>query len=251
MPRRIGQPHHHRPQRTLPLQLQLHHLRVHVIQPVAVAVIGLALSLFVDDDKTVVQSKGFSLAGLRALKGARLLIITSLLAAVTQYASYSTTFSFVPIYAAGLGASRTELGWLTTALLLPNALATLIVARLADRVGERNLIVLGYVMMAATVAGLPLMTTLPVILASRVVFGIGQGFVHPVCMGLSIKHIEREQRATAMGVFQAVYAVGMFAGPALSGILADGLGMPAMFAITGSICVIAAGCAWRLIENRS
>jgi MFS family permease len=212
--------------------------------------IGLALSLFLDDDKTVVRTKGFSLASLRAMKGARLLLITSLLAALTQYAAYATTYSFVPIYAANLGASRTQLGWLTTALLLPNTVATLIAARLAEKTGDRNLIAVGYILMALTAASIPLVRTVPVLMASRAAFGIGQGFVHPVTMGLSIKHIEPEQRATAMGIFQAVYAVGMFAGPALSGVFADGLGMATMFVITGSICLIGAVCALRLIEQR-
>jgi MFS family permease len=36
-----------------------------------------------------------------------------------------------------------------------------------------------------------------------------------------------------MGVYQAVYAVGMFTGPWLSGLLADALGIQPMFTITG------------------
>jgi MFS family permease len=56
-------------------------------------------------------------------------------------------------------------------------------------------------------------------------------------MGLSIRDVGDHERATAMGLYQAVYAIGMFAGPSLSGILADALGMQVMFAITGVVCV--------------
>jgi predicted MFS family arabinose efflux permease len=40
-----------------------------------------------------------------------------------------------------------------------------------------------------------------------------------------------------MGIHQAVYAIGMFAGPWLSGILADGLGLRPMFWITAAGCL--------------
>ena len=44
------------------------------------------------------------------------------------------------------------------------------------------------------------------------------------------------KRATAMGLFQAVYAIGMFTGPWLSGILADAIGLQPMFGIVGILC---------------
>jgi MFS family permease len=39
-----------------------------------------------------------------------------------------------------------------------------------------------------------------------------------------------------MGLFQAVYAVGMFSGPWLSGILADVIGLQPMFGVIGVCC---------------
>jgi len=40
-----------------------------------------------------------------------------------------------------------------------------------------------------------------------------------------------------MGLHQAIYAIGMFGGPALSGVLAKWLGMRPMFAITAVACL--------------
>jgi predicted MFS family arabinose efflux permease len=40
-----------------------------------------------------------------------------------------------------------------------------------------------------------------------------------------------------MGLHQAVYAIGMFVGPWLSGILADALGLQPMFAVTAAVCL--------------
>ena len=40
-----------------------------------------------------------------------------------------------------------------------------------------------------------------------------------------------------MGLHQAVYAIGMFAGPWLSGILADAMGIRPMFGVTAFACL--------------
>jgi MFS family permease len=52
-------------------------------------------------------------------------------------------------------------------------------------------------------------------------------------MGLSIKRAPGEHRALLMGVFQAIYALGMFAGPALSGFIAGSRGVAAVFTSSG------------------
>ena len=211
--------------------------------------LGVLLSLFLIEDVTVREPRPFSWVEFKHMRGIGLLLIVSALACVTQYANYATTFGFVPIYGETLGASPTQLGWLSTAVLLPYALAALASARLADRVGERVLLTGGLVIMGLTSAGIPFINSVPVLIGSRVLYGIGAGLSFPVMMGLSIKHIDSEHRALAMGFFQAVYAVGMFLGPTLSGVLADVLGMGGMFYIVGVLCLGAAVVTVRLLQN--
>ena len=59
-------------------------------------------------------------------------------------------------------------------------------------------------------------------------------------MGLSIERVDRGHRSTAMGIHQAVYAIGMFVGPSVGGVLADAMGIRAMFVIIAIFCAIAA-----------
>lgn len=199
------------------------------------AVLGAVLSLFVADDKSVREPRVFSLSELSRMQGVRLLVIASVLASVIQYVNYTTTFSFVPIYGADLGASRTVLGWLSTAVLLPYTLSALAASRLVDRLGERSLVILGLALMVVTSGGIPYIHDVTLLLVSRVIYGVGSGLAFPVLMGLAIKEIAREQRASAMGFFQAVYAVGMFAGPTFSGFMADAMGIRGMFQVVGLI----------------
>jgi DHA1 family multidrug resistance protein-like MFS transporter len=57
-------------------------------------------------------------------------------------------------------------------------------------------------------------------------------------MGLSIQRVTDAERATAMGLHQAVYAIGMFGGPWLSGLLADAVGIRLMFGVTAFVCLV-------------
>ena len=164
-----------------------------------------------------------------------LLVMTSLLATLTQYSSFATTYGFVSVYANNLGASRAELGWLTAAVQIPYTLATLAADRLSKRIGERRMVAGAALIMAVTTLAIPFISSLGILALSRVVYGIGHGLIYPTLMGLSIKAVPSSERASAMGIFQAVYALGMFGGPAMSGIIADHLGLGNMFLVTGGV----------------
>jgi len=164
-----------------------------------------------------------------------LLVVTSLLATLAQYSSFATTYGFIPVYADGLGASRAELGWLTAAVQIPYTLVALAAGHLSERIGERRAVVGASLIMALTTLTTPLISSLSLLALARVGYGIGQGVVYPTLMGLSIKAVPQAERASAMGIFQAVYALGMFGGPAISGLIADHLGLGAMFLVTGGV----------------
>jgi predicted MFS family arabinose efflux permease len=66
-------------------------------------------------------------------------------------------------------------------------------------------------------------------------------------MGLSIRDVADAQRTTAMGLHQSVYSIGMFAGPWLSGLLADAMGIRPMLGVTAAVCLAAALVLIRLL----
>ena len=80
--------------------------------------------------------------------------------------------------------------------------------------------------------------------------GLSQGVAYPVLMGMSIQHVADGERTTAMGLHQAVYAIGMFSGPWLSGILADGVGIQPMFGVTAFVCLVVGLTATRWLIPR-
>ena len=68
-------------------------------------------------------------------------------------------------------------------------------------------------------------------------------------MGMSIINVAEGQRSTAMGLHQAVYGLGMFAGPWVSGLLATSLGIQPMFAST-AVVVLGLGLLGTFVIGR-
>jgi MFS transporter, DHA1 family, multidrug resistance protein len=57
---------------------------------------------------------------------------------------------------------------------------------------------------------------------------------------MAIETIPHEKRATAMGMYQALYAIGMFAGPFCAGVLNSAMGLAAGFYFAGAWGLVAA-----------
>jgi MFS family permease len=56
---------------------------------------------------------------------------------------------------------------------------------------------------------------------------------------MSIETIAKEKRATAMGAYQALYAIGIFAGPFFTGTMNSVLGIKGGFYFSGSLGIVA------------
>jgi len=165
-------------------------------------------------------------------------LLPSLLSAVTQYASWASAFGFIPVLAKQFGASDLVEGLLMSlniAILIPGSLIT---NRLSGRIGARRLVYLSFAVLAGGIWIVAAANSLVWLVLSQIVTGLALGAVQPLLMGMSIERVQGPERATAMGVHQSVYAIGMTAGPWLGGILADAIGLQPMFAVTGVICLV-------------
>ena len=191
-----------------------------------------------------------SIEGVGRLITRRDVLLPSLLAAVSQYANWATTFGFVPILAQQLGGT----GFTQSALLSMNlgayTLGNLLAPTVANRIDARRLVLLSYVLLAVGIGGMAVASSLPVLFAAQVCIGLSQGVSAPVLMGMSIQFVPDSDRNTAMGLHQAVYAIGMFVGPALSGVLASAVGIRPMFGVTAAGCFLLGLFASRWLDKR-
>ncbi len=176
--------------------------------------------------------------------------LPSLLCAVLQYALWSATFGFTPILAKQLGASDTAQSLMVTLNIALGFLCGLLTPTLLRRLQVWQLVAFSF---AAVALGLGVLTLAPSLIwvwAGQFILGLSGGVGYPMLMGMSIRHVEDSRRATAMGIFQSLYAVGMFAGPWLSGILADAAGIQPMFGVTGAATLVLGGMGTAALVRR-
>ena len=171
-------------------------------------------------------------AGIGRLIVRRDVLLPSLLAAVSQYANWAATFGFLPILASELGATDVVLSLMVSLNLGLLLVGNLLVAALVGRIGAYPLVYLSFVLMALGIGGASVAPSLALLVAFQLLIGLAQGISYPVLMGLSIQYVREGERTIAMGLHQAVYATGMFSGPALSGALARAVGIRPMLAGT-------------------
>jgi MFS family permease len=206
---------------------------------IATGVAALATLVVLFTHETPRTSKEPSFSDVVGLVTRRDVLLPSLLAAVAQYANWASTFGFLPILAARMGASDVTLSMLLSLNVGVVTVGNLLTPMITKRLGARRLLYLSFVLLAAGIGGAALTPTLSWIFPAQICIGLSQSFGYPTMMGMSIQHVSEEKRATAMGLFQAVYAVGMSAGPALSGEIVEILGgIRPMFWITALVSLI-------------
>jgi DHA1 family multidrug resistance protein-like MFS transporter len=174
------------------------------------------------------------------------LLVASITCAIVQFTNFSTNYGFTPIFAQQIGASKGELGILLVCFTLPNTLATLLSGTTLRRLfSDRSIIFIGLLLISGAILSIPLVGRLWILFAVQAINGIGVGLAFPLLMGLSIQSTPREQQATAMGLFQWVYAIGMTLGPIISGVFAERMGLSSVFILNGLLGLAGAFFSFR------
>ena len=176
-------------------------------------------------------------------------LLPSILSAIVQYAIWTTTFGFFPILIRQLGASEVTQSLFVTMNIALMMFGNLIVTTLVQRFGVRRMIYIAFVVHALGIGLAALAPSLAVMFIAQFTVGFSSGMNYPLLMGLSIQHVDDGERATAMGLHQAVYSFGMFGGPWLSGVLANVLGLRPMFGVTAVVCVVLGVLGTRLLAD--
>jgi MFS family permease len=204
---------------------------------VAMGIAALAVLVVLPTPETRYPPKRPSVGGIARLIVRRDVLLPSLLNTVGQYINWGVSFGFVPLLAKELGAGDVVLSFLTTLHLIFYTIGNLATTTVIRYMGTRRLLYWSFVSLAAGTVGAALAPSVPILLAVQGFLGLGIGVGYPLLMGMSIQNVPGPERSTATGLHQAVYAIGMFTGPWLSGILADALGIRPMFWITAAACL--------------
>ena len=212
-----------------------------------VGMVGLVLSAGIRENREA-QSQPIEVKELLQVGSDRILLSAAFLAILVQVLNFSTLHGFTPVYAMGVGASKSQLSILSLVQLLPAAITSLKSGDWAQRFGTQRVVAAGFVLVSVFTLMIPFCQTVTGLFVTQALAGFGRGVIFPLLMGLSIRYIDNSKRATAMGFFQSIYSLGMFGGPVLVGAIGDSLGLTGGFVTVGIIGLVAAGLTLYLLR---
>jgi EmrB/QacA subfamily drug resistance transporter len=165
---------------------------------------------------------------------------------VTFVASFSLLQSLVnpvlPTIQAALDTDQATVTWVLTAYLLSASVFTPIVGRVGDKVGKERMLVVALAALAVGSLLAAVATSVGVLIAARVVQGIGGG-VLPLTFGIIRDEFPRDRVAGAIGTAAALLAVGGGVGLVIAGPLVDALSYHWLFWIPMVMTIVAAVAA--------
>ncbi len=205
--------------------------------------IGLIVLLFAREQKTI-KKQTITPANFRTVGRRPLLISVSIIGLLVFFVQYTGVWSFVPVYAAQLGASGTALGVLTMLSTASAGVGALAVIPFFRRRGHGQSILAAAFLLVITSAAVPFTHSLWALDLIQAANGFARGMLATQLMTLSIYEAPADLRATALSFYQAVYAIGMLSGPLISGFLANHYGLAVAFYLSAGLSVIVMGLAF-------
>jgi predicted MFS family arabinose efflux permease len=215
------------------------------------AIIGLLLMLPVSERKLATRAK-FSLKRLAHVASRKRLIVVSIITSLSNFSVFVTTYGFLSIYAFDkVGMTESQLGILMFVIHFMQTISTYLAGTyVAPKFGYKATVSFSFITIAIVTAFTTHIQSAFILILLYGIGTLGRGLAGPILMGLAIQGVPREEKATAMGFYQAVYAIGMFGGPAIGGFIGDIFGLSGVFYCAGFIFLISFIVSAIMLPNR-
>jgi len=149
-----------------------------------------------------------------------------------------------------LGASGAQLLWIVNAYLLMLAALILTGCALGDRFGRKRIFSMGIALFAAASLACGFAPTIGLLLAGRVIQGIGGALMVPGSLAIITATFKRRRRGWAIGIWSAASTLTTMAGPAVGGIFASLGAWRLVFFINVPLAVVALFALTHVPETR-
>jgi EmrB/QacA subfamily drug resistance transporter len=139
-----------------------------------------------------------------------------------------------------LGASLASLQWTINAYALAYAASITTSAALGDRYGRRRVFGLGLALFALTSAACAVSPSIEVLVAARVIQGIGAGVIMPLSLTILTTAFPPERRGAIVGIWGGIAGIAVAGGPLIGGAITQGLTWHWIFWLNVPIGLVAA-----------
>lgn len=157
-----------------------------------------------------------------------------------------------PAIAADLGASWSDLQWITNAYFLALAVSLITAGKLGDRFGHRQTFLIGVAGFAASSAAIGLSQGITMVIVFRVFQGLFGALLMPAALGLLRATFPAEKLNMAIGIWGMVIGASTAGGPILGGVLVEHVNWESVFFINVPVGVLAVALgAWILLDHRA
>ncbi len=201
--------------------------------------IACLLSFFLHTTKPTGQPKVRVSELLQVLKDKNLLLY-SCLALVQQGVQMATTMSFTNQIIKDLGATNMEIGFSSIIYMISAVLfAKFASTKFLERLTKKQWIYSSFLLLGIYCLLVPQSSSIFIVCLLQLIPGMGTGILFSLITSEALQSIPQQKRSTAMGFFQAVYAIGMTTFPIISGSIYEHLSMKAAFIFLAGACFIA------------
>lgn len=155
----------------------------------------------------------------------------------------------LPAIGRDLGSGVTGLQWTLSGYTLALASLILLGGSLGDRLGRRRVFVWGTVWFTAASVLCGLAPSIEVLIAARLLQGIGAALLTPGSLALISASIRSDDRGAAIGLWSGLGGVASAIGPLLGGWLVDAVGWRAVFLINVPLAVVVVWVAMKHVPE--
>ncbi|MDD3347637.1 MFS transporter [Oscillibacter sp.] len=212
-------------------------MRVICAFSVAAGVLAMLLAMQLREAPVVHGALG--LGELLAVCKNKKLLLFSALALIQQGLQMSTTMSFTTQIVRNLGASTAMVGVSSIVYMIAAvSSARFAASKFCTRLGPRFWIPAIFGAMAVYCVLVPNIGSIPGICALQLIPGLATGIQYTFLTSEAMQQIEPKKKSTAMGCYQAIYALGMTTFPVLCGQAAERTSMGTAYHLMAGTCIL-------------
>ncbi len=165
--------------------------------------------------------------------------ISAAFAAILEVIDVSIVNVALPYMQGNLGATLSEIGWVSTGYSIANVIVIPLSAWLGTRFGKKRYFVFSLVAFTLASVMCGVADNLSMLIVGRVIQGLGGGGLLAKAQALMFETFPREEQAKASMVFTLGVIAGPAIGPALGGYLTDNFGWRWIFFINVPLGILA------------